>query len=354
MKRVSRRPTLIDVARLAGVSRATAARAISGQSTVAADLAARTLQAAAELGYTTNPAARALRRGRAGAVAIIVPASEAEGQTGPFVSAPTRAATRVLFDASMQPVLLLDEGRNADRLVRHLSAGHADAAIAILLYESTNLDQVLEDVPIPVVYVGRPSGAGTLDRWFVEADQIGGGRQAAHALLSAGRRRLAVLAAPPRFVPGLERLQGYREECRAWGVDPGPVTACEYEIEVGLAATEDLLQRDPGIDGIFATSDLLAAGALRALTAAGRRVPDDVALVGFDDTLVAATSDPPLTSVRQPFDELGTRAAQLALDQLSGTPSGPRRELVPTTLTVRSSTGPTVAVGVAPGEAMGR
>jgi DNA-binding LacI/PurR family transcriptional regulator len=311
---------------------------VAGQANVAEDLAARVHEAAGELGYTTNPAARALRRGRAGAVAIIVPASDLEGQTGPFVTAPIRAATRVLFNAAIQPVLLLDEGRDADRLVRHLSAGHVDAAVAILLYESSNLDQAFENVPIPIVYVGRPSGADTSDRWFVEADQVGGGRQAAHALLSAGRRRLGVLTAPRDYVPGRERLQGFQEECHDWGVPPGPHSGGVYEVETGIRATHRLLQRDPEIDGIFATSDLLAIGALRALASTGRRVPDDVAVVGFDDTVVAATTDPPLTSVRQPFDELGTRAARLALDQLSGKHTEPHRELVPTTVTVREST----------------
>lgn len=335
---VSPRPTLLDVAGLAGVSRATAARAIAGEPTVATELAARVLRAAADLGYTTNQAARALRRGRSGAVAIIVPASDAQGQTGPFVTAPIRAATRVLFNASVQPVLLLDEGRDTDRLVQHLSAGHADAAVAVLLYESSDLDQALEEVPIPVVYVGRPSCAGTADRWFVEADQVEGGRQAARALLSAGKRRLATIAGPDPYVPGQERLQGYREECAAWGVAPGPQTGGEYEVETGVQAALELFERDPRIDGIFATSDLLAAGALRTITASGRRVPDDVAIVGFDDTVVAATCDPPLTSVRQPFDELGARAAKLALDQLAGKGAGPHRELVPTTLTFREST----------------
>lgn len=335
---MTRRPTLLDVARLAGVSRATAARAVAGQTTVADDLAARVQRAAVELGYTTNPAARALRRGRAGAVAIIVPASDLDGQTGPFVTAPIRAATRVLFDAAVQPVLLLDEGRDTDRLVNHLSAGHVDAAVAILLYESSTLDQAFEDVPIPIVYVGRPSGAGTADRWFVEADQVGGGRMAAQALLSTGRRRLGALTAPRDYVPGRERVQGFREECKAWGVPAGPHAGGQYEVETGIRAMQRLLQRDPDIDGLFATSDLLAVGALRALAAAGRRVPDDVAVVGFDDTLVAATADPPLTSVRQPFDELGTRAARLALAQLSGERAEPHRELVPTTLTVREST----------------
>lgn len=335
---MSRRPTLVDVARLAGVSRATAARAIAGQPTVDPALAARVEEAARELGYTTNPAARALRRGRAGAVAIVVPASDAQGQSGPFTAAPIRAATRVIFDAGQQPVLLLDEGRDTERLVRHLSAGHVDAAVVILLYESTRLDQVLADVPIPVAHVGRPSSERSADGWFVEADQAGGGRQAAETLLAAGRRRLATLAGPDHFGPGRERLQGFADRCREAGVDPGPRVPGEYELEAGTRAAEELLRQRPDVDGIFATSDLVAAGALRALAAAGRRVPDDVAIVGFDDTVVAATSDPPLTSVRQPFDELGTRAARLALALLAGTAEGPRRQVVPTTVTVREST----------------
>lgn len=331
------RPTLVDVARRAGVSRATASRALAGLPSVDAGLVRRVREAATELDYRTNTAARALRSGATGSVALIAPSSELEGQGGPFVGAPLRGATAVLFARSVQPVLLLDDARDRGPLLRYLTSGHVDAAVVVLQRESEPLFTELGDLPLPVVFVGRPRATMAEALTSVDSDHYGGGRLAARALLEAGRRRLATVAGPVGYAPADARTRGFHDELTAWGVEPGPVAHGSFSLSSGASAAAAVLRRDPGLDGLFAGSDLMALGALRVLESAGRRVPQDVSVVGFDDTVVAETCDPPLTSVRQPLRELGAQAAELVLGILRDPGCTPRQVVLPTTLTVRAS-----------------
>ncbi|QTE30967.1 LacI family DNA-binding transcriptional regulator [Pengzhenrongella sicca] len=336
MKTPTARPTLVDLARVAGVSRATAARVMAGGTSVRPDLALRVHQAAESLGYRTNVAARALRRGKAGAVALVAPGGDMEGLVGPFIGAPIQSASAALLAHGLQPVLLLEDGLNTETLVRHLSSGHVDAAIVILQREALLMFRHLDEVPVPVVFVGKASGDLDPASIYVDCDHYGGARLAARALLTAGRRHISTIAGPAYYLPATQRLQGFLDEFEEWGVRPGPVAAGDFSLGSGSAAMAQLLRRAPDIDGLFAASDLMAVGALRVLEAAGRRAPNDISVVGFDDTVVAQTSNPPLTSVHQPFREMGAAAAGLALTMLDG---GTVTEsvLLPTTLTVRES-----------------
>ncbi|WP_291761547.1 LacI family DNA-binding transcriptional regulator [Cellulomonas sp. 73-145] len=326
----------MDLARAAGVSRATAARVMAGTSTVRPDLAQRVLKTAEELGYRTNPAARALRRGKAGAVALVAPGGDMEGLADPFIGTPIRSASARLLEHGIQPVLLLEDGNNTEVLVQHLSSGHVDAAIVILEREALLMFRHLSDMPVPVVFVGHSSVELDAGSVYVDCDNYGGARLATRALLEAGRRRIGMIAGPSFYLPSADRLQGFLDELEAWGVKPGPVATGDFGFASGSAAMAQLLRRDPKLDGLFAASDLMAVGALRVLEAAGRRAPDDISVVGFDDTVVAATANPPLTTVHQPIWEMGLRAADLVLEMLGGgTVTEPVQ--LPTTLTVRES-----------------
>lgn len=332
------RPTLIDLARVAGVSRATAARVMAGEATVNAELTRRVLAAADELGYRTNQAARALRRGRTGAVALVAaPGNDMEGLVGPFVGAPLQAASAALLAAELQPVLLFDDGQQIAPMVRHIASGHVDAAIVILQRESELAFRHLRDVPVPVVFVGRPTLELDGGNVWVDCDDYDGARQATRALLTAGRRRIAHLAGPEYYLPATRRVQGFLDELAQWQVEPGPVVRGVFDLSSGTVAMAQILRRAPDLDGLFAASDLMAVGALRVLEAAGRRVPDDVSVIGFDDTVVAASSSPPLTTVRQPFSEMGAKAAELVIERLTGDGSAQSPVTLPTTLTVRES-----------------
>lgn len=331
------RPTLLDVARSAGVSRATASRVLAGQTTVDRELADRVLAAARRLDYRANAAARALRSGASGMVAVVAPNSELDGLAGPFVGAPLRGATNMLVEHSLQPVLLLDDGRDPSPLRRYLTSGHVEGAVVVLQRESESLFRQLRGLPVPIVYVGHPSADLAEDDVVVDTDNYGGARLAARALLEAGRRRIVTIAGPAHYRPAAERLRGYTDELEAWGVAPGPVARGDFSMASGTTAMAQLLRRSPEMDGLFSQSDLMAVGAMRVLATGGRRVPDDVSVVGFDDTVVAATSDPPLTSVHQPLQELGATAAALVVRALAGAAIEPKHVLLDTTLTVRES-----------------
>ena len=270
-------------------------------------------------------------------VALIVPTSELESFRGPFVGAPLQGASSVVSASSRQPVLLLDDGRDPTPLVRYLRGGHVDAAVAILLHESESLFKALGDVPCPVVYIGRPSAELGEDRLWVDADHYAGARLATRTLLEAGRRRLVTITGPLTYLPARQRLDGFRDELADWELQPLGVSHGDFHMPSGSMAMANLIHRTPDLDGLFAASDLMAAGALRVLAASGRGVPGDVAVVGFDDTVVAATSSPGLTSIHQPLRELGVRAAQLALESLEAGGASHRQIILPTTLTWRES-----------------
>jgi len=276
-------------------------------------------------------------RGEAGSVALIVPSSELESFRGPFVGAPLQGALSVVSAAHLQPVLLMDDGRDPGPLLHYLCGGHVDAAVVILLHESEMLFKALGDVPGPVVYVGRPTPELDESRFWVDADHYGGGRLAARTLLEAGRRRLVTITGPMTYLPAQQRLNGFRDELVEWGLEPLDVAHGDFHMQSGAMAMANLIHRTPDIDGLFSGSDLMAAGALRVLNASGRSVPEDVAVVGFDDTVVAATSAPPLTSINQPLRELGARAADLALTAMKDGTAEPRQLVLPTTVTWRES-----------------
>jgi DNA-binding LacI/PurR family transcriptional regulator len=237
----------------------------------------------------------------------------------------------------LQPVLLPADGGRGDRIAQYLGAGHVDGAIVILQHEISDIVGSLHGVAIPIVYVGRPvSDTDESGDMFVDSDNYGGGRLAVRALLEAGRRTIATIAGPSDMQAAVDRLRGWHDELAAWGVPEGPTTHGDFTMQGGTAAMTRLLSRAPQLDAVFAASDLMAVGALRVLQASGRSVPGDVSMIGFDDTLVASTAEPPLSSVRQPLEQMGRSAAELLIELIER-PSNGRHEVLPTALVTRES-----------------
>jgi DNA-binding LacI/PurR family transcriptional regulator len=197
---------------------------------------------------------------------------------------------------------------------------------------------------IPVVVGGRPP-AGTRVS-YVDVDNTEGARMAVEHLVTSGRRAIATIAGPSDMSAGLDRVAGYRQALGAAGLplDDVLTAVADFTQQGGADAMRAILRGRPDIDAVFAASDLMAAGALQVLRAAGRRVPDDVAVVGFDDSPIAATTDPPLTSVRQPIEEMGREMVRLLLDQAARPATVPRKVVLATQLVVRHS-----SEGVQPG-----
>jgi DNA-binding LacI/PurR family transcriptional regulator len=339
-------PTLEQVAALAGVSRATVSRVVNGSPKVSPVVRAQVERAVAKLGYVPNRAARSLVTRRADSVALVVSEPHARFFSEPFFAGMVRGVSAALAETGIQLLLLIAQdlpGRG--RLERYVVGGHVDGVLLASLHGDDPLPGTLERAGVPAVLVGRPAGAvprsiGAAPASYVDADNRGGARAAVEHLAGRGRRRIATITGSLDMGVGLDRLEGWRDGLAAAGlsgagdlVEPGDFTE-----EGGAAAMARLLER-PGepVDAVFAASDLMAAGALRALRGAGRRVPEEVAVVGFEDSAVARYAQPPLTTVRQPIEEMGRQATRLLLAQVAGEAGG-MHLILDTELVVRSST----------------
>jgi DNA-binding LacI/PurR family transcriptional regulator len=273
----------------------------------------------AKLGYVPNRAARSLVTRRADSVALVVSEPHTRFLSEPFFAGVVRGVSAALAETGVQLLLLVAHDLPDRGLERYVVGGHVDGVLLASLHHDDPLPGVLERAGVPAVLVGRPAGTGPAS--YVDADNRGGAGQAVDHLARRGRRRIATIAGPQDMGVGQDRLDGYRDGLRAAGLAGGDdlVEVGDFTEEGGAAAMGRLLER-PGrpVDAVFAASDLMAAGALRTLRAAGRRVPDDVAVVGFEDSAMARYAQPPLTTVRQPIEEMGRQATRLLLAKVAG------------------------------------
>ncbi len=330
------RPTLADVARAAGVSIATASRVLNGFPRVSPERRKQVESAMLALGYARQRAAKASNARHTGSIALVVCEEVPRLFTDPYFPRIAAGVGRELTAVGVQLVLLTVPATDdyQSPVVRYLDGGHVDGALVVGMHGRRPLD--LDWLGIPVVFGGRPvQAAGRAGRLpYVDADNQGGARLATQRLLDGGRQTVATVTGPQDMTAGVDRLVGYRQAMmRAGRYDETLVVCGDFGQASGEYATARLLGRRPDVDGIFAASDMMAVGALRALRRAGRRVPEDVALVGFDDLPISSWTDPPLTTVRQPVEEMGARMTAELLAMIDG--AAPRRctvldtELVP-------------------------
>ena len=332
-------PTLESVASLAGVSRATASRVLNGSQRVSDAARDAVLLAVAQLSYVPNAAARSLVRRRSDSIAFVVSEDEERFFSDPFFAAVLRGSHAVVSTAGLQVVfVVVSTPDDREQFGRFASSGHVDGVILVSAHGDDPLPHRLRRSGVPVVLAGRPFG-GDADAPYVDSDNVGGGRQAAGALLDAGRRRLATITGPADMSASLDRYEGFTAVLRDAGapLDPARVQPGDFSVEGGRRAMERLLEVSPDLDGVFAANDLMAVGALQVLTERGRSVPGDVAVIGFDDVALAAAATPALTTVRQRLDLLGRELAQLLLAAVDGGPSG-AGVVLPTELVRRAST----------------
>jgi DNA-binding LacI/PurR family transcriptional regulator len=334
--------TLETVAEQAGVSRATVSRVINRSPKVSSEVRERVQEAIRELGYVPNRAARALVTRRTDSIALIIPEPDVFFFADPYLTRLATEINRALEASEIQLVLVMQgpvAGRAHERMEDYVTSGHVDGVILVSVHEANPLPKALLSAGVPLVYGGRPSLPG-LAVTCVDVDNVFGARQATEHLLAGGRRRIATISGPVDMTAGQDRLAGYRDAVAAAGLPP-LIAHGTFTERSGFEAMNTLLAREPQLDAVFAASDLMARGALAALAQAGRRVPQDVAMVGFDDLGVAQDCDPALTSVRQPIEEVADGLVRLLMAQIGGQEAGSVESLnLSTTLSVRESSFP--------------
>ncbi|MCT7355045.1 LacI family transcriptional regulator [Streptomyces sp. 15-116A] len=312
------RPTLEEVAARAGVGRGTVSRVINGSPRVSDATRAAVEAAVAELGYVPNTAARALAANRTDAIALVVPEPETRFFTEPYFSDMLRGVGSALSDTEMQLLLIFaGSDRERQRLAQYLAAHRVDGVLLVSVHADDPLPDMLAQLEIPAVISGPRSAAETLTS--VDSDNYGGARQAVEHLIGRGRRRIAHITGRLDVYGAQRRIDGYRDALREAGheVDELLIEPGDFSEDGGRRAMAALLERRPDLDAVFAASDVTAAGARQVLREAGRSIPDDVALVGYDDSAIARHMDPPLTSVRQPIEEMGRRMIDLLLSEVA-------------------------------------
>ncbi|WP_329625084.1 LacI family transcriptional regulator [Streptomyces sp. NBC_01255] len=334
------RPTLEEVAARAGVGRGTVSRVINGSPKVSEQAKAAVEQAVAELGYVPNRAARALAGSRTDAVALVIPETEARLFAEPYFLDIIRGVSTELADADKQLLLtLIRSDQERQRFEQYLAAQRVDGVLLVSVHGDDPLPDQVRALGLPAVLNGRRREDERVA--FVDSDNTGAGRTAVAHLAARGRRGIATITGPLDMYVARCRLDGYREGLAEAGLAPDEALVAngDFTEEGGRRAMRELLDRRPGLDAVFAASDVMAAGARGVLREAGRRVPEDVALVGVDDSAVARHMDPPLTSVRQPIEEMGRTMARLLLQEIAepSEPDEQPRRMLPTELVVRGS-----------------
>jgi DNA-binding LacI/PurR family transcriptional regulator len=332
-----RLPTLDDVAALAGVGRGTVSRTINGAPHVSRPTHARVMAAVEALGYVPNRAARSLVTRRADTVTLVISESEERFFSEPFFAGVVRGISAALAETSRPLLLAMAQTAEQHASLEHFLVGqHVDGVMLLSLHGDDRLLGRLEERGLPTVLGGRPPHGEQTS--FVDVDNVSGGREATRHLLAAGRRRVALIAGPRDMAVSDDRLIGYRRALDELDVpfDPALVVVGDFTEHGGQVAMDRLLTQAPDLDAVFASSDLMAAGALRTLHRHSRSVPGDVAVVGFDDAPVAQHTDPQLSTVHQPVEEMGRAMVDLLVARIEGRDAGSHRVLQPH-LVVRES-----------------
>ncbi|PDQ35667.1 MAG: LacI family transcriptional regulator [Candidatus Lumbricidophila eiseniae] len=329
-----RATTLSDVARRADVSIATASKALNGRFDVAPATRQRILAAAAELDFSPNPMAKGLSADRSGTVGILT--GDLEGR----FMIPILMGAENAFGTGRVNAFLCDARGDQIREQHHLKAllvRHVDGIIVV--GPSTNPRPSLgQDIPVPVVYAYAPS-EDPRDT-SLTSDEVMGGRIQVEHLIACGRTRIAHISGDPTFAATQNRVQGIRQALDAAGLElVGPPLLSQWSEAWGRDAAAMLLERHPDIDAIACASDQIARGVLDTARDMGRRVPEDIAVIGYDNwDVLALNSRPQLSTIDANLEELGRLAAHQVFDAMDGTDTSAGSKNLPVRLVIRGST----------------
>lgn len=327
--------TIEQVAARAGVSRSTASRVVNNSTSVSPEALEAVHAAIAELNYVPNRAARALASRQTHAIGVIIPEDTTRVFADPFFAQVVTAIHHRLASSNYILNLFIVESAPNPKTLQYLNAGNIDGAIVVSHHaKDTYLDELKSNVPI--VYGGRPlREKAAANDYYVDTDNYGGARAAMEYLVGNGHKNIATITGPMDMNAAVDRFRAYRDVLRESGLPEGQVEDGEFTAKGGTAATRRILAN--GVpDAIFASSDMMAAMAILELKARDIRVPEDVAVVGFDDLPLATNTTPELTTVSQSPSRQGELLAETLIDILGGLPTE-RVKIVPAKLMKRDS-----------------
>jgi len=329
--------TLEDVARLSGVSRSTVSRVINHDPNVNARTRQRVEQVIHELNFQPNLAARGLAAGQTRVLGLVIPKGVSAIFADPYFPLLIQGVSSACNASEYSVMLWLAEPEYERRMIRQiLHNGLVNGVIVSSMLLDDPIVEALIEGRLPFVLIGRHLTNERLN--YIDVDNRNAAHEAVAHLLRLGRRRVATITGPQNTIVGMHRYEGYLEALRERNIPLNGALVVEGDFSdmSGYVAMQRLLVEE--VDAVFCASDGMAMGALRALHEYGKRVPQDIALVGFDDSLAAHTN-PPLTTVRQPTQRMGMLATETLIDIIQHPDSQPRRLILPTELVVRSSCG---------------
>jgi len=340
-RRSERRPTIEDVARQAGVSRGTVSRALNGGSHVRPEVLARVHETVEALGYSVNQAARNLAAGRTGSVAFVISEQSEHLFGDPNFGLFVRVYSRELRKHGQHLIVTTAQDYEEENFLGdYLTAGHVDGALFALPHAGEALLDRLAGSGLPIVVMGQPIGYEDKLSW-VAVDDEAAAFEAVTFLVDQGRSCIGTVTGPLNTSSGRGRLDGYTRALQAravkCGQGAGLIVQGDWSHEAGRLGARRLLRHHPEMDGLFVASDLMALGAMSMLREAGRRIPEDVAIVGFDDSAAALAAEPPLTTVHQPFERAALEGVRILNELIAGGTQRPQHLLVPTRLVRRRS-----------------
>ena len=331
----AKKPTIREVASVAGVSIGTVSRVLNGKNWVSPEAKAAVDAAIKKTAYRVNPHARNLATSRSNTVAFLLTEPQQLLFDDPNYSMLVRGASKALaaHDYSLVLIVAGDEAERA-RATSYITAGHVDGVLlAFSSPDGSALIESLIDAKVPLVACGQLAGfEGRIG--CVSADDRLGARRMVSYLAGKGRNRIVTIAGPLGSPGGIGRLEGYRDIVTE-ATDDTLIEVGDYSRDSGFRAMNKLLARVPDLDAVFAANDAMAAGAIDALKSAGKRVPKDVSVAGFDDSSFAAKTEPALTTMHQPFDRISVEMVRLLLEEISG--EQPATVTLPTVLVERNS-----------------
>jgi len=330
---VPSRATIEEVAATAGVSRSTVSRVVNGSTAVSPEALAAVQTAIADLNYVPNRAARSLASKQTHAIALIVPEDTTRFFGDPFFASIVAGITGALRGSDYLLNLLIASDDPGDKMTSFVRNGGVDGALIVSHHTSDAFIDRIADA-VPVVWGGRPLRRRPSD-YVVDVDNVAASRTATQHLIDSGRTRIATISGPLSMLASVDRVQGFRDALSDAGLTPFAEEEGDYGETSGAEAVRRILSVGTP-DAIFVASDLMARGALNAMRSVGLRVPEDVALLGFDDSAVALSTDPPLTTMRQPMYLQGETMAAVLLSRLAGG-EPEKMTILPTELVVRAS-----------------